>query len=366
MSNRKRRGRGEGSVSYFEPRKCYRGRIWLAGQRHQVYGQTEAEVRDKLHKLELKAAAGHNFDADKLTTGDYLQRWLDTTVPTSTTKSTAIRYRQTVELHIIPHIGGVTLSKLTALHVETLYAKVTAAGRSGKVVAEVLVNALNCAARQKLIPWNPCAGAKRPRRPRTEIGILDHAQVKALLQHAAGNRLEALFITALHTGLRKGELLGLHWPDIDFNANTISVRRSLADTKAGLALKEPKSIRSRRTLPVSNAVLDALNAHRRAMLTEGQDVTAGPVYVTKNGTFITQANLHHKVWEPLLTRAGLSCRFHDLRHTHASHLLHAKVAIQEVSRRLGHYDEGFTLRTYAHLLPSSAEELRRQLETLYA
>jgi integrase len=344
------------------------GRIRIAGKRISVYAETEAQVREKMHALALKAAAGHNFTADTLTVAAYLQTWLDTTVPTTTTKGTAIRYRQVAELHIIPSIGSVPLQKLTALHVERLYAALINANKipAARKVAEVLVNALNCAVRQKLIPSNPCAGSKRPRYVRPEIEILDQPAVTALLKHAQGNRLEAIFVTALHTGLRKGELLALHWTEIDFQAATIKVCRSLADTKEGLELKEPKSQRSRRTIPVSPTVLHALNTHRQAMLAEGHNVTTAPVFVTKNGTLITGANFHHKVWAPLLKRAGLTCTFHALRHTHASHLLHSKVPLQEVSRRLGHYDEGFTLKTYAHLLPSSSEELRRTLATLYS
>jgi hypothetical protein len=117
---------------------------------------------------------------------------------------------------------------------------------------------------------------------------------------------------------------------------------------------------------VSATALSALNDHRQAMLAEGHDVKAGQVFVTRQGKFIEKSNLGFQIFHPILKETGLaSFRIHDLRHTHASHLLHAGASLQEVSRRLGHYDEAFTLKTYAHLLPSSAEELRRKLDELY-
>jgi integrase len=176
-----------------------------------------------------------------------------------------------------------------------------------------------------------------------------------------------MIVAALYTGIREGELLGLQWPDIDFTKATITVRRSLAQVAGAFLLKEPKSKRSRRTVTVPAPVLLALNAHRQAMLAEAHDVRTGPVFITKTGNFIAKTNLIRKVFAPLLAKAGLPhFRFHDLRHTHASHLLAANVPLKDVSLRLGHASETLTLKTYTHLLPTAGENLRRTLETLYA
>jgi integrase len=184
---------------------------------------------------------------------------------------------------------------------------------------------------------------------------------------AEGRRLHALFALALGSGMRQGELLGLQWPDIDFDKGTVTVRRSLAQVISEFILKEPKSRSSKRMIRLPPFALDALLNHRRAMLAEGQDVRAGTVFVTKTGQYVGKSNLIRQVFKPILEKAGVPVvRFHDLRHTHASVLLARGKSIKAVSRRLGHSNVAMTLRVYAHLLPDADGALADTAQKAFA
>jgi integrase len=335
------------------------------GKRRTVTANTKTELLLKLRKLQGQKQAG--IDGGNIKVADYLDRWLKASVEGTVAVTTADRYEQVVRLHLVPRIGEVRLDKLTPLHLESLYADLArdglAAGTRRKI-AEVIVNALNHAVGLKLIPSSPAAGVKRPKMEQQEISILDDVQVRALLAEARGVRLGAFFALAVYSGLREGELLALQWSDIDLERRTVRVERTLAQVKGAFLVKEPKTKRSRRTVTVPQAVLDLLLEHKKAMLAEGN--VSASVFCTRTGGYIARSNLIHQVFQPLLKRAGLSgVRIHDLRHTHASHLLANGVPLKDVSLRLGHSSEALTLKVYAHLLPSSGQELQTKLERLY-
>jgi integrase len=366
-SSNRRRIRGEGSVGWWEPRQCYRATRYLPNAKRQsFYGKTQKIALQKLKDAQSRA----DFDAGNITVAAYLERWLNS-VNTSKAPSTARRYEQVVRIQIIPRLGQARLKTLTALHIQTLYddlaTKTTLSPGSRHKVAEVIINALNQAIRWKLIPHNPAAQVPRPRYQPKERASLTTDQVRALLQAAKGYTLEAFFVLALHSGLREGEMLALHWPDIDFEKATVRVDRSLTQLKGGIfQLKEPKRPRSRRTVPLSADAINALNEHRKRMFAKGQDVQTGPVFTTRTNRYIDHNNLLRAVFKPMLAKAGLAdITIHDLRHTHASHLLRNGVPLHEVSRRLGHSRETVTLDTYAHLLPSASQELQSKLQTLF-
>jgi integrase len=223
------------------------------------------------------------------------------------------------------------------------------------------------AVRLRLIVHNPCADVPRAKPREKEMRILTEEQVKVFLKSAENRRLFALLAMAVGTGMRQGELLGLQWPDIDFDKGTVTVRRSLAQVKAGFILKEPKSKTSRRTIRLPVFAVNALLEHRRLMLAEGQDVRDGTVFVTKTGQYIGKSNLIRQVFKPALKEATLAAiRFHDLRHTHASVLIAHGESIKAVSRRLGHSDVALTLRVYAHLLPDADDSLAERVQKAFA
>ena len=366
---RKRRGRGEGSV-YQEPDGRWTGVISFGytpdgkRRRKKVHGATKQEVLEKLRKLPGQQTG----EPCKLTVGEYLKRWLENTAREKVGPTTYERYKQVIENQIAPYIGGLALVKLSALDVEDFYAEMKRKGiptASRRNAALVLTNALRHAVRLKMIPAAPTAEVTKPKLAEREMRVLMDDEAKIFLTAARRSRHYALFALAVATGMRRGELLGLHWPDVDFDAGTVTVRRTLVMVGQEFILKEPKTKASRRTITVPAFALDALHAHRKKMVARG--FADRPVFCNCRGGFIRGYNLLRCSFQPILARAGLpKLRFHDLRHTHATALLSKGQPIKAVSQRLGHSDIGITLRVYAHVLPADDARLAGAIQTMYA
>ena len=193
-----------------------------------------------------------------------------------------------------------------------------------------------------------------PRNRHFEIATLTAEQARAFLDAAAGNRLEALFVLAVTTGMRQGELLGLRWRDVDLDAGMLQIRGSMQATPDGLRIMEPKTPGSRRQVALSKQPIDALRRHRVAQAAERLRIGAAwedgdLVFCSAAGRPITASGLRRS-YEPLLKRAGLPrMRFHDLRHTSATLLLGRGVHPKVVSEMLGHTRISTTLDLYSHV-----------------
>jgi integrase len=372
---RKRRGPGEGGVYQRQSDGKWVGSVTTgrtpAGRqkRRVVYGVTKAEVLTKLRELHKQHDAGTLADPSALTVEGYLRRWMDT-AGRSKRGTTQERRRVYIERHINPFIGGIRLNKLGLIQLEGWLADLEKAGRSDWTrhqAATTLGTALRRAVKMKLIPANPGADLVKPRPREKEVEVFSEEQARRLLATGGDHRLHALYVLALTSGMREGEILGLHWPEVNFEDKTVTVVRTLRAVKGGgFTLEPPKSRRSRRTIDLPDYALDALHAHRESMLAEGHDVKAGPVFVTRTGNFIGKSNLIRQVHRPLLVRAGLPVyKFHALRHTHASTLLARGRNLREVAERLGHSSPELTLRVYAHLMPGSGKETARMLDRMF-
>jgi integrase len=371
----KRRGHHEGSIYRRASDGMWVGAVTTgrtaAGRqkRRVVYGPTKAEVLARMREVRRQADAGTLADPSTLTVAGFLARWADT-VGRSKRGTTQDRRRVYIDRHIVPYLGGLRLDRLGLVHLEGWLADLESDGRSDWTrhqAATTLGTALRHAVRLKLIPANPAAGLAKPRPKETEVEILTEQQSRHLLATAAGHRLSALYVVALTSGMREGELLALHWPAVDFERAAVSVLHTLKAKKGGgFTLEPPKSKRSRRVIDLPRVAMDALHEHRKAMLAEGHDAKDGPVFVTRTGNFIGKSNLVRQVHKPLLRAAGLpASKFHALRHTHASTLLARGRNIREVSERLGHSSPELTLRVYAHLMPGTGRETAKVLDAVF-
>jgi len=193
--------------------------------------------------------------------------------------------------------------------------------------------------------------------------------VKVLLAAAAGDRLEALYVLAIHTGLRQGELLGLKWDDVNLDNGTLQVRRSLSVTKDGLVLSSPKTKGSSRSVQLTSKGVDALQEHLKRQLEEIDAVGSlwrenGLIFASETGEFLNRSHLIRYRFKPLLGRAGLpeTTRFHDLRHTCATLLLTRNVNPKIVSEMLGHATISITLDTYSHVLPNMRDQAAQAMQ----
>jgi integrase len=378
----RRRGRGEGSLHYRKgyTRKstgkwvppCWCGCI-TTGQdangkqiRRSVYGSTKADVQQKLMRLQAESLNGWAAQTERMTVGQWLQRWL--TDATALRPRTTDQYRRIIKNKIVPHIGGTSLPKLSPVQIQGLYATLKREGASDRMrqlTHAVLHRALRQALQLGLVTRNAYASVQRPGYRAKTMQTLDKDQVSQLLKAAAGDRLEALYVLAVMTGLRQGELLGLKWSDIDLQKRVLSVRRTLYELNGKIETGEPKTDKGRRQVDLPVLAVSALQRHRAAMMVEGHRA-AVYVFCDSEGNPLRKSNLINRSFRPLLTAAKLPrIRFHDLRHTAATLLLLAGENPKVVQERLGHATISITLDTYSHVLPTMQREAADKLDRLF-
>jgi integrase len=373
-SKKTKRGNGEGSI--YQRRD---GR-WVAqvtrddGPPKYYYGQTRDAVKRKLTQALHDQQEGLPLVGDRQTVAQYLEAWLTGTAQHRLRPRTFIRYQQLVRTHTLPTLGKLPLAKLTPQHLSQLYDAKRAAGlapRSVQFLHAVLHSALKQALRWGLLPRNPAAAVQAPRPQRRPMQALDAEQAGRLLTAAADDPLGALYVLALMTGMRQGELLGLQWADVDGEAGRLTVRHTLQWHPGGRwTLDEPKTGHSRRTIRLPASALGALRAHRARQAADRLALGAawadlGLVFPNGVGRPLRPANLADRTHRKLLARAGLpAIRFHDLRHTYATLALGSGVPVKVVSETLGHASITLTLDTYSHVLPDMQDDAAARMEAL--
>src|SRR5829696_8780573 len=242
-------------------------------KRKYVYGRKYGDVQRKLAEAMGDAARGIVVDDENLTVSEYLDRFLEDVQRGSVRESTYSRDKYLITNHVKPTLGRVKLKNLSAMHLQRLYREKQDAGLSASTVQKihhVLHKALSQAVKWDLIPRSPADAVEAPRPTTEEMHRLSAEEARRLLDAARGDRLEALYVLAVTTGMRRGELLGLKWSDVDFKHGTLSIRRTLSRTGNGkrVTLGEPKTKKSRRTIPLTLRALEALKAHRKRQLEE--------------------------------------------------------------------------------------------------
>ncbi len=369
---RKRRGRGEGSISQ-RPDGLWEAKVSLGydgeGKRRRktIYGKTKAEVQEKLRELQNSGVIGTLAVGGKLTVAQYLEHWLNGPAKETVGLTTWPRYEQLIRLRVNPFIGGVRLTLLTAMHVEQMLADLRTAGvsaRGRQMAVNVLSAALKHAARVRppLIPFNPVASVAKPRPPKPEIRPFTPDQLGQLFQASVTDRLFALYLMAIDTGMREGELFAVQWDDIDFAGAGVMVQRALKEVRGKLWVEDLKTNKSRRRIDLSPATLQALHEHRKRQLAEGN---AGKLVFCARKAATRRPNLAQRFFHPMLKRAGLPrIRFHDLRHTAATLLLLANERTKVVSERLGHASTTTTEATYQHVLPTMQKQAAEKMNQI--
>jgi len=265
--------------------------------------------------------------------------------------------RSRIECHITPGLGHLELTRLTPYHIQVFVDGIDRAPRTVRGIYETLNMALRWAVKMQIVGTNPAVDIELPPLERTEIHALTEEEARRFLAAARDSRYHVLFVTALATGMRRGELLALRWQDVDFRRLTLHVRHTLQLAQGGFRLVPPKTASSVRALPLSPRLAALLRRHKEQQ--NRQRLLAGPlwqnhdlVFANEVGNPVDPDNLIKRYFKPLLEKASLpNIRFHDLRHTYATLMLERGVHVKVVAARLGHSREAFTLATYAHLTP---------------
>ena len=341
-----------------------------------VLGKTQAQVKEKLQAAIAECQGLNVSRSEEYTVATWLRTWYELYAKPNVRTATANRYELMIERYTIPRIGSIKLKKLTTRHLQKLYKELLDSGRihvgsnqpqglSSTTVHSVhlmLHAALERAVKERLIPRNPTEDCVPPKPRKVEMQILPAQDMHAYLEAAKARDLLPMFYLELVSGLRKGELVALRWDDLDIQSNTVSVSKQYVRNPDGsLELTRPKTENSVRLVSIPQTAVDLLiqehEKHPDSPYLFPSPVT-GEMYHPDS-----VVNLHKKI----LKDAGLPhIRFHDLRHTFATTALQNGVDVKTVSSMLGHYDAGFTLRTYTHatrqMQESAAEKMGNFME----
>jgi len=334
----------------------------LAGRANRVsrYADTRTRARAALRELQRQQEAGVDLTAGNPTLGAYLMQWL-TAVAGTVKPRVWDSYESIIRVRVIPRIGGLKLSQVTPLVLQGLYAALAADGLAPRSVVNthrLLHRALGQAVRWGLLPRNACDGAEPPRPGRPVMKTWGAEQVAAFLAATREHRHHALYVLAVTTGMRLGELLALGWDAVDFEYGRVHVVRSLQRrTGVGLVFGDPKTDGSRRTVFFSEQARAALREQRARQLEER--LLAGPLWQEHGLVFARPDGLPHdpgtvsQSFGRAARTAGIPhIRFHDLRHTAATLLLGAGTHPKIVADLLGHSTVALTLNVYSHVTPA--------------
>jgi integrase len=371
MNMAKKRGNNEGTV-YKRKDGRWCAQVSLSGKRITKYAKTQRECHDWVREITNKIEHGMTFDATQLTLECYMQSWL-TGKDLSIRQNTARNYRRYAEQDILPVIGKMRLQNILPAHIRQLYLRMQAEGKGSRTIQLVhatLHCALKQAVKERLIGYNPMDAVERPKVETKEFHIFTESQARTFLEAASGHPSEALFYLVLTTGLRKGELLGLMWEDVDWDKGTLRVERQLQQAYSSSAVLVPTKTRSgRRQIKLGKMGLAMLEAHRHKQ--EAQKTLAGDswkengmIFTTGIGTYASQSKVS-KEFKRILWENNLpDIRFHDLRHTSISLLLDMGTPINTVQHRAGHSKASVTTDIYGHVMAHSQDAAAENIEQI--
>ena len=368
----KRRANGEGNLRKRKDGR-WEGR-YTAGRDPEtgkaiyknVLGKTQAEAKAKLKQAIEEAKGLDAAKAGRYTVCQWMEVWFEHYAKVKVRPSSHQTYRGYIDNHIKPNIGKLPLEKLTSLDLQKFYKKLLEKGRvdrlesrhqakglSPKTVRnlhQIITSAMKLAKEQRLILADPTEGCALPRLEHREMQTLSVEQLQSFLREAKDSGVFELYYLELATGLRRGELLGLKWEDIDLERGDLRVRRQISRINGEVVEAPLKTKNAYRTLPLAEDTIDILKEQRKKF-------GSSPwVFPPPTGGPISPDSVLHMLHR-VLKRAGLPrVRFHDLRHTFATLALQNGVDIKTVSGMLGHFSAGFTLDTYAHVTSAAQRQ----------
>jgi len=369
---------GTQGVSYLVRVECPRDPVTGKRKQRSESFKTMKAAEVARAKWVTEIENGTAIDATKMTMGEYLVHWLEAAAKHHVRHSTYVSYKGLIDNHLVPSLGSVPLQKLQAVQVQAMYSEKLCNGRIGRGVGglsprtvrylhTVLREALQQAMKWGMVARNVCDLTEPPRvvRPQMQTWTPDEARV--FLATAKKDAYAALWVLALTTGMRRGEMLGLRWEDIEFRAGTLRVRRTLNATGGNRYYGEPKTASGRRVIALSPECITALKGHHTAQ--KLARLAAGPgwhdedlVFTTGAGGPVWPDDITHR-FAALVKAAEVSrIRLHDLRHCHATLLLKQGIHLKVVSERLGHTGIQITADVYSHVSPTMQQHAATQID----
>jgi integrase len=340
----------------------------------------EKVMNEMLHQLQT----GTYVEPTNLTIGDYFRYWLDTYCQPNLASSTLHSYKAQINNHIIPRLGSIQLEKLSPIHLQSYYSQLTATGRkdgtgglssrSALYHHRIIREALKHACRWQLVARNIADSVQPPRFKKAEMYVMSREEVLGFLELSKPHRDYAIIYTAIFTGMRQGELLGLTWKHVNLKQKTVDVRQQLQYLPGkGYFFKEPKTPKSKRQIPLTLGQIAVFKEIRKLQAQdklikgikndddaeigdkinpEGEYEDNDLVFCHDNGKPLDATNLTKRFKSLIIKHGHPTMRFHDLRHTCATLLLEAGVEAKKVQDILGHESFTTTMDVYGHVLPS--------------
>jgi integrase len=355
-------------LDHHDPVTGERKRRWYS------FKGTKRQAQVECARLISEAQNGAPINLNKITVAEFLDRFDRDWIATHVSPHSRERYGYVLN-HVRQHLGTRLLQKLRPADLAGFYATLAREGlapRTIRLIHTVLHRALGQAKIWGVIRDNPADLAKPPKMPDQETSMLQPDQAAALLERLRGNPLYLLVSLALGTGMRRNEMLGLRWQDVDFDAGRATIEQALEETRArGIRVKGPKTKHGRRTISLPAHLVAELRQHWREQQEQrlgmglGKAPADSPVLATLEGTY-QSPNALSKAWPRIMTGIGMpAVTLHSLRHTHASMLIASSVDILTISRRLGHSSPTITLGVYGHLIAGTDDRAGQVMEAAF-
>ena len=338
-----------------------------------ITGKTQKEVAQKLKAATAAIDAGTYKAPCKMTVGEWLDIWVAEYLK-NVKPLTQHNYAKQVRKHLKPALGAVKLEALDPHRIQKFYNTLTESGLAPKTVKNIhgiFHSALQQAIANDYIRHNPTDACKLPKVVKTEIRPLEPEEIAQMLQEAEKDDYRNLFIVAMFTGMRQGELLGLPWECVDFDTGIITVKQQLQCKDGNYFLETPKSGKNRTILPAP-LVMDALRREQQKQ--QAAQEQAGElwnnsfnlVFTDPLGKYLVRRTVV-KHFKKISERAGISddARFHDLRHSFAVTSLYAGDDIKTVQANLGHATAQFTLDVYGHVTQKMRQDSANRMQQFY-
>lgn len=381
----KARANGEGTIFQRKSDNLWVGRLPMgynpdgSVKYRQFTGKKQGDVREKMDKVKTEVRTNTYVEPNKITVGEWLDTWLTVTMKTAIKETTYLSYEVMIRKHIKPVLGGYKLSQLQTSDIQKLYNEKMEGGRADKkkgglsprtvrYIHQVIHGALKQAVNEKIIQVNVADHVKLPKNPKKEMKYLDIAAVEKFLNVAKNNghysHYYAAYFLELYSGLRRGELLGIRWKDIDLKEGVITVSQQLVKVGNKHIIRELKTESSQnRTISIPDEVINVIKEHKKKQEQHLKDLgfndlkiaehfKNGLTFVNEIGTGFIQPRNFTRSFKGVLKTAKLeTVRFHDMRHTFALISLQAGTDIKTLQSDLGHESIETTLDKYGHVNP---------------
>ena len=372
QSKENKRANGEGSI-YQRPDGLWAGQVSIGRSaqtgdlvKKYVYGRDHDEVVAKKNRLLMQNRGIIDIDADSITVQEWLERYLEIYVKNRVRENTFASYKYVATNHIYDHIGAIKLGKLRSIQIQSMINQILVEGNSARTAQyafAVLRSAIRQAMKEEMLFRNPALAVSLPKTRRKEIRPLSENEWKSIFASAKKYSLRVYreILVEWATGMRRSELLGLKWADLDEDNSTITVQRAVMNAEDGPKLNDTKTEASRRTLGLPEFVMVELKKHsalQAAAQLKADDWEDLNLIFPNNHGGLQVPNTLSKAFARIANDAKLTgVTFHKLRHDHASRLVIEGIHLKKVQAQLGHSSITTTMDIYSHLMPGAQAEI---------